>query len=41
MFHKEDGQPLDDRDVLRDIIRPAAERLDLYFEDFGWHPDAT
>jgi hypothetical protein len=22
---------------LRDIIRPAAERLDLYFEGFGWH----
>lgn len=37
MFHKDDGKPLDDRDVLRDIIRPAAERLDLYFEGFGWH----
>ena len=37
VFHKEDGKPLDDRDVLRDIIRPAAERLDLYFEGFGWH----
>ena len=37
VFHKEDGKPLDDRDVLRDIIRPAAERLGLYFEGFGWH----
>jgi integrase len=36
VFHK-DGKPLDDRDVLRDIIRPAAERLGLYFEGFGWH----
>jgi integrase len=37
VFYKEGGKPLDDRDVLRDIIRPPAERLDLYFEGFGWH----
>ncbi|MGB9456215.1 MAG: hypothetical protein WCB12_09245 [Bryobacteraceae bacterium] len=36
MFHK-DGKPFDDREILRDIIRPAAERLGFYFEGFGWH----
>jgi integrase len=36
VFHK-DGKPLDDRDLLRDIIRPTAERLGLHFEGFGWH----
>ena len=35
VFHK-DGKPLDDRDVLRDIIRPEDERLGLYFKGFGW-----
>ena len=32
-----DGQPLDDRDILKRIIRPAAKRLGLYFQGFGWH----
>ncbi len=36
VFQK-NGKPFDDRDVLRDIIRPAAERLGQYFEGFGWH----
>jgi integrase len=32
-----DGEPLDDRELLRDVIRPAAERLGIYFPGFGWH----
>jgi len=36
VFHK-DGKPFDDREILRDIIRPVAERLGFYFEGFGWH----
>jgi hypothetical protein len=40
VFHKEDGKPLDDRDVLRDIIRPAAERLNLYLRDSAGTPSA-
>ena len=36
VFHK-DGEPLDDRAILRDHIRPAAKRLGCYFEGFGWH----
>ena len=36
VFHK-DGEPLDDRAILRDYIRPAAKRLGFYFEGFGWH----
>jgi hypothetical protein len=32
VFHK-DGKALDDRDILRNIIRPAAERLGLYWRD--------
>jgi hypothetical protein len=31
-----DGEPMDDRDILREYIRPAAERLGLYFPGFGW-----
>jgi len=31
------GEPLDDRDLLRQQIRPAAERLGFYFTGFGWH----
>jgi integrase len=31
------GQPLDDRSILRGIIRPAAKRLGFHFEGFGWH----
>ena len=36
VFHK-DGKPFDDREILRDIIRPVAERLGFYFEGFGCH----
>ena len=36
VFQK-DGEPLDDRAILRDHIRPAAKRLGFYFEGFGWH----
>ena len=36
MFQKV-GEPLDDRAILRDHIRPAAKRLGFYFEGFGWH----
>jgi integrase len=32
-----DGNPMDDRGLLRNVIRPAAERLGFYFEGFGWH----
>ncbi|MEO8027412.1 MAG: hypothetical protein ABI823_13110, partial [Bryobacteraceae bacterium] len=31
------GEPLDDRTILRSVIRPAAKRLGFYFEGFGWH----
>ena len=31
------GEPLDDRVILKDFIRPAAEQLGLYFPGFGWH----
>ena len=30
------GHPFDDRDVMRRFIRPAAQRLGIYFEGFGW-----
>jgi integrase len=33
----EGGEPLDDREILKNYIRPAAERLGLYFPGFGWH----
>ena len=33
----EGGGPLDDRNILKNYIRPAAERLGLYFPGFGWH----
>jgi len=36
VFHL-DGEPLDDRAILRDVIRPAAKRLGFHFEGFGWH----
>ena len=36
MFEK-DGNPLDDRAILKDFIRPAAKRLGFYFSGFGWH----
>ncbi|MEO5952160.1 MAG: tyrosine-type recombinase/integrase [Chloroflexia bacterium] len=31
------GDPMDDRAMLRNHIRPAAKRLGCYFEGFGWH----
>ena len=34
---QQDGEPLDDRSILRSVIRPAAKRLGFYFEGFGWH----
>ena len=36
MFQR-DSQPLDDRAILRDHIRPAAQRLGFYLQGFGWH----
>ncbi|HEY3443116.1 MAG TPA: tyrosine-type recombinase/integrase [Paludibaculum sp.] len=36
VFERE-GAPLDDRGILGEIIRPAAEKLGMYFEGFGWH----
>src|SRR5437660_9298403 len=36
VFHR-DGEPMDDRAILKDVIRPAAKRLGFYFEGFGWH----
>lgn len=35
MFHNY-GEPMDDRDILRRFIRPAAEQLGLYFPGFDW-----
>jgi hypothetical protein len=31
------GEPMDDRSILRSVIRPAAKNLGFYFEGFGWH----
>jgi hypothetical protein len=28
---------MDDRAILRNVIRPAAKRLGIYFEGLGWH----
>ena len=36
VFEK-DGNPLDDRAILKDFIRPAAKDLGFYFPGFGWH----
>jgi integrase len=36
VFEK-DGNPLDDRAILKDFIRPAAKCLGFYFVGFGWH----
>lgn len=36
VFEK-DGNPLDDRAILKDFIRPPAKRLGFYFVGFGWH----
>jgi integrase len=34
---QENGNPMDDRKILRDVIRPTAKRLAFHFEGFGWH----
>jgi integrase len=34
---EDSGEPLDDRSILRSVIRPAAKDLGFYFEGFGWH----
>lgn len=31
------GQPMDDRQLLRNILRPTAKRLGFDFPGFGWH----
>ena len=31
------GEPLDDRQIIRNVLRPAAKRLGIYFPGFGWH----
>jgi len=36
VFQKE-GQPLDERALLRQELKPVLERLKLNFEGFGWH----
>jgi integrase len=36
VFHTE-GEPMDDRQLLRRYLRPAAKRLGIYFLGFGWH----
>jgi integrase len=36
VFHEE-GQPLDERSVLRYQLRPVAKALQLYFDGFRWH----
>ena len=35
VFEK-DGEPMDDRALLKDEIRPAAKQLGIYFPGFGW-----
>jgi integrase len=32
-----DGGPMDDRAILRNVIRPAAKRLGFHFQGLGWH----
>ncbi len=34
---EQDGEPMDDRAILQNVIRPAAKALGFYFEGFGWH----
>ena len=35
IFFRKGGRPLDDRDLQRDVLRPAAEAAGIYFEGFG------
>jgi integrase len=37
MFDRCDGQPYDDRGLLRRFIRPAAKKLGFYWKGFGFH----
>lgn len=37
IFLRNDGRPLDDRDLQRDVFRPAAEAVGIYHEGFGMH----
>jgi len=37
LFDRGDGQPYDDRDLMRDYIRPRAKSLGIYFEGLGFH----
>lgn len=37
IFTRTDGAPLDDRDLQRDVFRPAAEAAGIYHEGFGMH----
>lgn len=37
LFSRSNGSPLDDRDLQRDVFRPAAEAVGIYHEGFGMH----
>lgn len=37
IFTRPDRTPLDDRDLQRDVFRPAAEAVGIYHEGFGMH----
>lgn len=37
IFTRPNGMPLDDRDLQRDVFRPAAESVGIYHEGFGMH----
>lgn len=37
VFLGEDSLPPDDRDLLREELRPVLKRLKLYYRGFGWH----
>ena len=37
MFDRSDGQPWDDRSLMRNWIRPKARELGLYFPGLGFH----
>ncbi len=37
VFDRGDGNPHDDRALLKDFIRPAAKQLGFYWEGFGFH----
>ncbi len=37
VFDRGDGEPYDDRALLKDFLRPAAKELGIYFQGFGFH----